>query len=88
MTERFTEQKKAARLGISAYTFPRCIDKDDMLSFEPERERRLRCTEGLLWATVQNDPNDYLLGTGRELPVPGGRKLVVEAELPSCFELD
>jgi hypothetical protein len=75
-------------LGISAYAFPRCMDKEDVIAFEPERESRLLCTEGLLWATVQDDPNDYLLGRGRDLAVPGRRKLVIQAESPSCFEID
>jgi hypothetical protein len=80
--------KGGAQLAISAYAFPRCIDKEEVLAFEPEREKCLRCTEGLLWATVQDDPNDYLVGRGRDLDLPGHRKLVIQAEMPSCFEID
>jgi len=65
-----------------------CIDKNDILAFNLERERRLTCKNGLLWVTVQNDRNDYLLDGERELHIPGKRKIIVEAEEPSCFQLD
>ena len=67
---------------------PRCIDKDDLLSFSLKRERRLRCAEGLLWVTIENDRNDYLVGGNRELDVPERRTVLLEAEEPSCFQLD
>ncbi|MEN6363688.1 MAG: DUF2917 domain-containing protein [Rectinema sp.] len=67
---------------------PHCIDKDDMLTFSLERERRLLCTNGLLWVTIQNDRTDYLLDADRELDIPGEEKVVLEARQPSCFEID
>lgn len=73
---------------IAGATIPSCIDKDDVVAFNLERERRLVCNEGLLWVTVQNDRNDYLLGVDREMDIPGNRKVVLEAEEPSCFEID
>lgn len=68
--------------------FPRCIDKDDVLAFNLEREQRLRCMNGLLWVTIQNDRRDYLLDADRDMPVPKKRKVIVEAEEPSCFQID
>jgi hypothetical protein len=89
MTNRRAVQRRSSvSAGISSFAFPRCIDKDDVLAFKPESEQRLLCTRGLLWATVQDDPTDYLVRGGKDLPVPAGRKLVVEAEEPSCFEID
>lgn len=67
---------------------PRCIEKDDILALNLERERRLLCTDGLLWVTVQNDRNDYLLGADREMHIPKKRKVIMEAEEPSCFQID
>jgi len=73
---------------VIASAVPSCIDKDDILAFNLERERRLTCNNGLLWVTVQDDRNDYLLEGRRELHVPGGRKIIVQAEEPSCFQVD
>ena len=79
----------SSRLGrIAGYPVPSCIDKDDILAFDLERGRRLQCRNGLLWVTVQNDNNDYLLGPDREMPIPGKKKIIVEAEEPSCFQID
>jgi len=69
-------------------TFPACIDKDDILALDLERERRLSCKNGLLWVTIQNDRNDYLLKVDKEMRIPGNRKVIVEAEEPSCFQID
>ncbi|MCE1195958.1 DUF2917 domain-containing protein [bacterium] len=77
--------------GLGKYSgdsVPRCIDKDDLLSFSLERERRLRCAEGLLWVTIENDRNDYLVGDKRELDIPERKVVILEAEEPSCFQLD
>ena len=78
-----------AGLGkFSGDSVPRCIDKDDLLSFSLERDRRLRCAEGLLWVTIENDRNDYLVSVNRELDIPERRTVILEAEEPSCFQLD
>ena len=66
----------------------RCLDKDDLVSFQLEREKRLVCTNGMLWVTIQIDRTDYLLGTDKSLHVPGRETVVLEAREPSCFELD
>ena len=73
---------------FSGDSVPRCIDKDDLLAFSLERERRLRCAEGLLWVTIENDRNDYLLGGEREMDLPDRKTVILEAEEPSCFQLD
>lgn len=73
---------------FSGDSVPRCIDKEDLLSFSLERDRRLRCAEGLLWVTIENDRNDYLVGGNRELDIPERKIVVLEAEEPSCFQLD
>ncbi len=73
---------------FSGDSVPRCIDKDDLLSFSLERERRLRCAEGLLWVTIENDRSDYLVGGNRELDIPERKTVILEAEEPSCFQLD
>jgi len=41
-----------------------------------------------MWVTVEDDRNDYLLGGGRDMALPAGRKLVMEAEETSCFKID
>ena len=74
--------------GSFSSTFPRCVDKDEVLALELDRERRLLCTKGLMWVTVEDDRNDYLLGGGRDMALPAGRKLVMEAEETSCFKID
>ena len=79
----------SSRLGrIAGDAVPSCIDKDDILALSLDRERRLQCKNGLLWVTVQNDHNDYLLGADKEMPIPGKKKVIVEAEEPSCFQID
>lgn len=79
----------SSHLGrIAGDPVPSCIDKDDMVAFNLERGRRLLVKNGLLWITVQNDHNDYLLSVDREMPIPGKRKVIVEAEEPSCFQID
>ena len=67
---------------------PRCIDKDDLVILDLERDRRLLINNGLLWVTVQNDNRDYLLDVNKEMPLPGKKKIVVEAEEPTCFQID
>ena len=69
-------------------TVSSCIDKQDMLAINLEQERRLLCKSGLLWVTIQNDRNDYLLYPEREMLIPQKRKVLVEAEEPSCFQID
>jgi hypothetical protein len=73
---------------IAADAVPSCIDKDDILSFNLERDRRLQCKNGLLWVTVQDDKTDYLLGDKVDMRIPRKRKVIVEAEEPSCFQID
>jgi hypothetical protein len=73
---------------LSGDSIPRCIDKDDLLAFKLEKERRLRCANGLLWVTVQGDTNDYLLGDTDEMDIPNRRSVVLEAEERSCFQID
>jgi Protein of unknown function (DUF2917). len=70
-----------------ASSFPGCIDEDDVLAFDLDTSRRLLVDNGLLWVTIQNDTHDYLVRDREELDVPSGRKIVVEAVEPSCFEL-
>ncbi len=73
--------------SIPASSFPGCIDADDVLAFDLDRDRRLLVDNGLLWVTVQNDWKDYLVRDREDLAIPSGRKVVVEAVEPSCFEL-
>ncbi len=73
--------------SLPASSFPGCIDEDEVLAFNLDQGRRLLVDNGLLWVTVQNDTNDYLVRDREEMAVPGGRKIVVEAVEPSCFEL-
>ncbi|MCX7027793.1 MAG: DUF2917 domain-containing protein [Spirochaetes bacterium] len=75
-------------IRASGVGFPQCIDKDDLIAFNLDRERRLLCTSGLLWVTVQNDHKDYFLGRDRDMVLPEERKVILEAEEPSCFKLD
>ncbi|MFA5852363.1 MAG: DUF2917 domain-containing protein [Spirochaetales bacterium] len=65
-----------------------CIDKEDLLAINLERQRRLLCKSGLLWVTIQGDNNDYLLGDEREMQIPRSKKVLIEAEKPSCFQID
>lgn len=79
------------RRGLSApeaFSFPGCVDKSDVLAFELARPKRLLCTKGVLWITVQGDRNDYLVDGSRDMAVPRKRRVVVEAEEPSCFEFE
>lgn len=74
---------KSEREGVSS-----CIDREDLLAINLERQRRLLCNSGLLWVTIQGDRNDYLLGDEREMQIPRNRKVLIEAEKPSCFQID
>ena len=69
-------------------SIPRCIDKDDLITLDLERERRLLINNGLLWVTIQNDSRDYLLDGNKEMPLPVKKKIIVEAEEPTCFQID
>ncbi len=73
--------------SIPSSSFPGCIDEDDVLAFDLQHDRRLLVNNGLLWVTIQNDKKDYLVRDREDMAVPGGRKIVVEAVEPSCFEL-
>jgi hypothetical protein len=83
-----TRTSASSLVANTGNTFPACIDKDDVLALDLERERRLSCKNGLLWVTIQNDRNDYLLKVDKEMRIPGNRKVIVEAEEPSCFQID
>ncbi|HWR12769.1 MAG TPA: DUF2917 domain-containing protein [Rectinemataceae bacterium] len=67
---------------------PRCIDTSDILELNLESDRRLLVTDGQLWVTIQNDPNDYILDAHRAMNIPNRKLVLVEAEKPSCFQLD
>ena len=69
-------------------SMPRCIDKDDLVTLDLERERRLLINNGLLWVTIQNDRRDYLLDGNKEMPLPVKKRIIVEAEEPTCFQID
>ena len=77
---------KSAR--AAGYPVPGCLDKSDVLAFNLDRGKRLQCKNGLLWVTIQNDHNDYLLETNKDMPIPARKKVIVEAEEPSCFQLE
>ncbi|MHB9152014.1 MAG: DUF2917 domain-containing protein [Spirochaetales bacterium] len=65
-----------------------CIDREELLAIKLERQKRLLCKSGLLWVTIQDDRNDYLLGGEKEMQIPRSRKVLIEAEKPSCFQID
>jgi len=90
MTDKLSKQNHLAGIErpMEAGSLPRCIDKDDLVTLDLERDRRLLINNGLLWVTVQNDSRDYLLDVNKEMPLPGKKKIVVEAEEPTCFQID
>ena len=72
---------------VAGYPVPSCMDKSDVLAFNLDRGKKLQCKNGLLWVTIQNDHNDYLLGADKDMPIPPRKKVIVEAEEPSCFQI-
>ncbi|MFA6366653.1 MAG: DUF2917 domain-containing protein [Candidatus Hydrogenedentales bacterium] len=66
----------------------RCIEKSDILELNLDSDRRLLVTDGQLWVTIQNDYKDYILGAHRAMNIPNRKLVLMEAEEPTCFQVD
>lgn len=53
------------------------VDFDSAASFPGNVDRDIRCVSGHLWVTLENDPNDFVLGPGECLHVAGRGKVVI-----------
>jgi hypothetical protein len=53
------------------------VDSEKVAVFQRLQGFRITCTAGRLWLTVENDPTDYVLGTGERLVVPSMGKVIV-----------
>jgi hypothetical protein len=53
------------------------------LAFRGARDVHLECTEGLLWLTVEGQPDDFLLARGERLCI-GGNGLAIIQGMPSA----
>ena len=51
------------------------------LAFRGARDVHLECTEGLLWLTVEGQPDDFLLARGERLRI-GGNGLAIIQGMP------
>lgn len=47
----------------------------------------VRCVEGTLWATLDNDPRDYVLEPGDNFAAPAGGHCLLYALAPARFAL-
>lgn len=53
------------------------LNKGEMCVVFPTGRSRFRCDRGTAWVTCSGDSRDYILGTGEDLILEGGGKVVV-----------
>ncbi len=89
MVNKKVSKMRIPNQGSSAgNAIPRCIDPSDILELNLDSDRRLLVTDGQLWVTIQNDHKDYILGAHRAMNIPNRKLVLVEAEEPTCFQVD
>jgi hypothetical protein len=47
--------------------------------------RRVRCTSGILWVTIEGDPKDYVLTQNQSLSIPNLGKVILSG--PGSYQV-
>ncbi len=60
-------------------TLTRKLLPGQVVSMEHSKGRRIRCTEGHLWVTLEHCPNDYILDPEESLEIDEDGRIVISA---------
>ncbi len=62
-----------------------CVRRDEVESFARQRGKRIECSSGYLWVTLEGDTEDYVLRPGEGLRIPNRGRVLVSGR--GCFKL-
>lgn len=63
----------------------RSLARREVFSLAVDEAVTLSCLDGMLWVTLDADPNDYVVAAGQALRLPDGRQATVQALVASRF---
>jgi hypothetical protein len=74
-------RKDLASLGLprakGSFDLSGTVDFSRVAAFDHLEGREIHCFAGNLWVTVENDPDDHILGPGQRLLIAAPGKVVI-----------